>query len=80
MKGEVQKESKWGSSMRYAKIGAAAVGGGALLAVTGTPFQLPRSQFLKARSHPVQTCGTQTACGGLICKVHRQMHFEDSKA
>ena len=35
VKGEVQKESLWGSRMRYAKIGAAAVGGGALLAVTG---------------------------------------------
>lgn len=35
VKVEVQKESKWGSRMRYAKIGAAAVGGGALLAVTG---------------------------------------------
>ncbi len=35
MKGRVQQESAWKSRMRYAKIGAAAVGGGALLAVTG---------------------------------------------
>ena len=33
----VQKESPWKARMRYAKIGAAAVGGGALLAVTGAP-------------------------------------------
>jgi hypothetical protein len=32
---EVQKESPWRARMRYAQIGAAAVGGGALLAVTG---------------------------------------------
>ena len=35
---EVQKESPWRARMRYAKIGAAAVGGGALLAVTGGLF------------------------------------------
>ncbi len=43
VKGEVQKESLWGSRMRYAKIGAAAVGGGALLAVTGDLLPMPKS-------------------------------------
>lgn len=53
VKGEVQKESVWGSRMRYAKIGAAAVGGGALLAVTGThieriiPHQAPIAMLLR---------------------------------
>jgi hypothetical protein len=35
IKGEVQPEGTWKSRMRYAKLGAATVGGGALLAVTG---------------------------------------------
>ena len=34
-KGEVAKASPWAARMRYAKIGGAAVAGGAILAVTG---------------------------------------------
>ena len=41
----MQKESPWRARMRYAKIGAAAVGGGALLAVTGAPLIAPNGHI-----------------------------------
>ncbi len=39
-KGEVSKVSPWAARMRYAKIGGAAVAGGAILAVTGGSAEL----------------------------------------
>ena len=53
--GKVAKTSPWAARMRYAKIGGAAVAGGAILAVTGpsVPFLHPPSLFhvLPGRHH-----------------------------
>ncbi|CAL8463668.1 g3202 [Coccomyxa elongata] len=62
VKGEVQKESKWGSRMRYAKIGAAAVGGGALLAVTGG---LAAPALAAVAGSVMTTAGAGAAAGAL---------------